>query len=227
MRWVFFDIGSTLVDESNFNRYLLDKTYNSMISADTKIEWEDFNNELKSIIEQRRYGDRAYRGIIKELVTHFSGDEALIQRVLEDYRRNAVKEYLDRMRPYPDALKVVRELKKKYRLGVIANQPRQTRQKMISFGLAEQFEVVVLSDDVRLRKPDTRIFFHAFDFSGCDPREAIMVGDRLDTDIEPARSLGMTAVRVKQGIMIHQIPLNSLEVADYEVDTLRNLVNIL
>lgn len=227
MKWVFFDIGSTLIDESAFNQYLFDKIYNMIANSGIKVTWKKFNNELKTIIEQRKFGDRAYRGIVRGLVTNFSDDQNLLQNVLEDYRKYAIKDYLDKMVPYPDALKVVVELKKKYNLGVIANQPAQTRQKIISFGLAHHFDVIVLSDEVRLRKPDPRIFFHALEISACNPKEAAMVGDRLDTDIGPAKSLGMTTIRVKHGIMAHQHPLGSLEIADYEVNTLKDLLNIL
>lgn len=227
MKWIFFDVGSTLLDEGDFNSYFFGKIYNSIAESGARIVWENFNNELRSIIEQRRYGDRAYRGIVKELVTHFSNDRRLLQEMLEDYRRNTVREYLDRIKPYPDTLAVVEELKNRYKLGVIANQPKYTRQKMSSFGLAEQFEMIVLSDEVRLRKPDTRIFLHALSLSGCDSTQAVMVGDRLDADIGPAKSLGMTTIRIRRGIMIYQLPFNSLEIADYEVNTLGDIVGLL
>jgi FMN phosphatase YigB (HAD superfamily) len=36
--------------------------------------------------------------------------------------------------------------------------------------------------------------------AGCAPSEAVMIGDRIDDDIRPARSLGWKTIRVTQGL---------------------------
>ena len=56
---------------------------------------------------------------------------------------------------------------------------------------------------------------------------AVMVGDRVDNDVAPAKKLGMKTVCVKQGIHKLNTPKNEFEVPDYTVDTIEELLNIL
>lgn len=55
----------------------------------------------------------------------------------------------------------------------------------------------------------------------------MMVGDRGDNDVAPAKKLGMKTVCVKQGIHKLNTPKNEFEVPDYTVDTIEELLNIL
>lgn len=227
MRWLFFDIGSTLINEGVFNKYLFGYVYDTIENSNTKITHEDFDETLKKIIAERRFGERAYIGIVEGLVKHFTSNKKVLSQVLERYNRYAAKRYIEKMEPYPDSLRTVIELKKIYKLGIIANQPAKTKQKITSFSLAEHFDVIVLSGEVSLRKPDPRIFQLALKMAKCSAKDATMIGDRLDADIGPSKLLGFRTIRIKHGIMVNQNPLNNFEVPDQEVNTLIDLLNIL
>ena len=56
--------------------------------------------------------------------------------------------------------------------------------------------------------------------AGCKPREAVMVGDRIDFDVEPARALGFHTVWVKWGPFRNQTPLRPAQHPDIEVASL-------
>ena len=227
MKWLFFDIGSTLIDEGAFNRYLFGYVYDTIERSGARITHEDFDETLKKIIEERRFGDRAYIGIVQGLVKHFTRDEKVLLQLLERYKRYAAKRYIEKMEPYPDALSTVVELKKRYKLGIIANQPVKTRQRITSFGLTKYFDVIILSEEVNLRKPDLRIFQLTLKMSDCSADAATMIGDRLDADISPSKLLGFSTIRVEHGIMINLNPLNNFEIPDHEVSTLKDLLNVL
>ena len=55
----------------------------------------------------------------------------------------------------------------------------------------------------------------------------MMVGDRVDNDVAPAKKLGMKTVCVSQSIRMVSTPKNEFEVPDYTVDTIEELLNIL
>jgi FMN phosphatase YigB (HAD superfamily) len=55
------------------------------------------------------------------------------------------------------------------------------------------------SFELGLEKPDPAIFSIALERAGCAASEAVMIGDRLDYDICPARMLGWRTIRVAQG----------------------------
>ncbi|MCX7625051.1 MAG: HAD family hydrolase [Candidatus Sumerlaeaceae bacterium] len=96
--------------------------------------------------------------------------------------------------PIPGMAEVAQELAKSYRLGLIANQPQQIRNVFKKRGLWELFEVHAISEELHMEKPDPRIFQWALDQAGVSPERAVMVGDRVDNDIAPARRLGMRAI---------------------------------
>jgi HAD superfamily hydrolase (TIGR01509 family) len=83
--------------------------------------------------------------------------------------------------------------------GLVANSwpdpARLMRADVESFGLAEQFDVIVFSDEVGFRKPQPEIFLHALAELGVDAENAMFVGDRLDTDVQGAAQVGMATVQ--------------------------------
>jgi putative hydrolase of the HAD superfamily len=99
----------------------------------------------------------------------------------------------------PDALPALEALAARYRLGLIANQPSAVREALVRDGLARFFEVHAVSEDLGLEKPDPRIFAHAVEAIGAEPVACVMVGDRLDYDVRPARAAGMRAVWLLRG----------------------------
>ena len=75
-------------------------------------------------------------------------------------------------------------------------------------------------------KPDIRIFGYALDKTNCSPQETCMIGDRLDNDILPAKSLGMKTVWIKQGFGALQKPLSKSEEPDYTINNLTEPLKI-
>ena len=72
-------------------------------------------------------------------------------------------------------------------------------------------------------KPEGRIFEIALDRAGCLPEEAVMIGDRLDNDIAPAKAVGMKTVWVRQGFGACQTPRSQADTPDYTVNCLADL----
>ena len=66
-------------------------------------------------------------------------------------------------------------------------------------GIDRFMEVWGVSDDVGLAKPNPRFFAHVLSLAGEAPPHAVMVGDRLDYDVRPARRAGMRTVWVLRG----------------------------
>ena len=87
----------------------------------------------------------------------------------------------------------------RYRLGIIANQPSSVRAAMDRDGLSPYFEVWGVSDDLGLQKPDPKLFSQVLYTAGVAPTRAVMLGDRLDYDVRPAKNAGMRTVWVLRG----------------------------
>jgi len=78
--------------------------------------------------------------------------------------------------------------------GLITNGQPTQRVKVDAMGLGELLEVMVISEEVGMKKPDPRIFRMTLDRLGVDASEAVFVGDNLELDIAGARGVGMRAL---------------------------------
>jgi HAD superfamily hydrolase (TIGR01662 family) len=201
-KWIFFDMGSTLVDETE----AYDHRVHDMITG-TNISFKEFDDVRIALARQGLDGNSAaikHFGLTK--TPWHSEDEV----------------------PYPDTLDTLRQLfQKGYRLGIIANQVAGASNRLSNWGLREYFDVVVTSAEAGIAKPEKAIFELAFTLAGCKPEESMMVGDRLDNDIHPAQAMGMKTVWIRHGLAQHQNPSLGHELADYQIEQLRELIEIL
>ena len=65
------------------------------------------------------------------------------------------------------------------------------------------FEEIVISGDVKLAKPDPRIFRHLLDEHGLDPAETVFI-DNSEANVRAAADLGMTAIRFEDAAGLRQ-----------------------
>jgi FMN phosphatase YigB (HAD superfamily) len=100
---------------------------------------------------------------------------------------------------------------------VIANQSPGSEERLTRWGLIPFISVCVASAEVGLEKPDPAIFDLALRHAGCAASEPVMIGDRLDNDIRPARLLGWRTMRVLQGPGRFQSPRDSWDEPDLTV----------
>lgn len=84
-------------------------------------------------------------------------------------------------------------------------------------GMDEMFDGKVITGEPDLRKPNPAIFRKAAQILQKQCCEVISVGDQNESDIVPAKALGMTTVRIG----------SVMEDADYRVDDVYGAVNLL
>jgi putative hydrolase of the HAD superfamily len=63
-------------------------------------------------------------------------------------------------------------------------------------GLGGLLDGVVTSASAGARKPDPAIFAPALELAGCDPEEALHVGDTPEEDVDAARAAGIRVLLV-------------------------------
>src|SRR5207248_2333166 len=145
-------------------------------------------------------GEAMRRSCVERAVRQFYG---MLERlgVTDEREQRAVFEALryrhDLERPYPGVVDAVRQLAKRYRLGVIANQYLGTAERLARHGMDGCFSGCCSSQELRVSKPDPRIFQIALQEFGCAAGDAVMIGDRCDNDVRPAKGLGLMTVRVR------------------------------
>ena len=115
-----------------------------------------------------------------------------------------------------------------YKLAIVANGDSVgTRNVIEATGLQGKFEVMVISEEVGAEKPDSKIFEVALENLGVEPESAVMVGNRIDTDIVGANRLGITSVYFKWNNRYSDSISNKEEKPAFVVDSLLKLTDIL
>ncbi len=99
------------------------------------------------------------------------------------------------------AVDVLKEIKKRgYILGCVTNGVSSLQNiKLDTAGIRDMFDVVVVSGDIGIYKPDRRIFDEAVRRAGVKNQEALFVGDHPINDIQGALGADMKAVRMNYG----------------------------
>lgn len=200
IKWIFFDIGSTLVDESVAYQNRIERTI-----AGTNVTYDDFYNKM---VEISKYNQSGYN------------------KALEAYGLKTVPWNSDDEFVYPETENCLGELSKHYRIGIIANQNLGSEERLEKLGLLKHIDLVIASAEEGVAKPDLRIFQTALDRANCKPEEAVMAGDRIDNDIIPANKIGMTTVWIKQGFGSYAEPKTVEEQPDYIVNSLAEITEV-
>lgn len=95
----------------------------------------------------------------------------------------------------PDASAVLDDLGRDHRLALVTNgAPDVQREKLAGTTLAPHFEAIVISAELGVGKPDSRIFGAALDALGVASADAAMVGDSLERDVAGARLTGVRSI---------------------------------
>ncbi len=201
IRWLFFDIGSTLVDETEaYNHRIRDAI------EGTDITFEEFSEKRVYFAKQNLKSDI-------EAIKYFGLTKPAWHKEDEI--------------PYPDSKNVLKTMRGRgYKLGVIANQSLGTADRLQSWGILDYFDVIMSSAEEGIAKPSPKIFLRALERAGCSAENAAMIGDRLDNDIAPAKALGMMTVWVKQGFSAYSSPREKNETPDFTIDRISELENI-
>lgn len=80
-------------------------------------------------------------------------------------------------------------------MGVITNGVKKIQyDKLNRLGLINKFNFIITDQESKFRKPDERMFLYALDFIQAKADEVIYIGNSLEDDIYPAKSLGIKAV---------------------------------
>ncbi|MEM1942696.1 MAG: HAD family hydrolase [Candidatus Caldarchaeum sp.] len=201
MKAVFFDFDNTLVDSLS----VLPKAQRraaeliaGFLGGDVDAE-EVFSvvRRVERVVEMQGVYDRdvVWIHVLREL--GFDGRPEA--GVLRSWTLAYWEEYSSG-KPFPDAVKVLAELEKHQRLGLITNTdglPGMKRWRLGMSGLERFFDVVVVAgEDTPEAKPSPRPFLEAVSLLGLRPRDCLMVGDDPVNDVAGSKAAGLAAVLV-------------------------------
>jgi putative hydrolase of the HAD superfamily len=218
---VLFDVGGPLDTEAIMDRMIDEQIVASFGNHGVAVSDEEYAAANRWAIEV--FAPRIYRSIMWKIA---DGDRELIDTVEAELmetvpHRNEVRGDFELRTGIPELLA---ELSGEgLLLGLAANQPTVALENMERLGILQYFTYQEVSGSIDLRKPDPRLLLHSCEGLGIEPQDAIMVGDRIDNDIVPARMLGMTAIRFVTGRHANQEPRSWDEFPHADVRTVEEL----
>ena len=201
LEWLFFDVGSTLVDEHTAYEHRMKE-----IADCASTTYENVYETAMGFYKQNKKGDKETAKLFGVKCPKWHLEDEIL---------------------YSDTVSCLENLSKKYKIGVIANQSPGTRKRLQQHGILQYIDLVIASAEEGVAKPDKRIFEIALQRSNCRPENAMMIGDRIDNDIVPAKLLGMHTIWIKQGFGKYWTIKNETEKADFVVENLMEICDIL
>ncbi len=214
---LFFDLDHTLWDfEKNsaltFEQLLAD--YNIPVALPDFLNiYVPLNLEYwKAFREQRMDKETLRYSRIKDTFDRlqFSIDDEMVYTLADAYIQNLP----EHNHLFPEAIKVLDELKERYSLHIITNGFREVQRfKMRNSGLTPYFNTVTDSESVGVKKPNPLIFKKALTDANCNPSGSVMIGDSHEADILGALQVGMHAIHFAVAgetphndcVMIHEL----------------------
>ena len=118
-------------------------------------------------------------------------DPSFAEQLADTFR----KERRARHIVYADARPTLEDVGQTYRLALLTNGAADLqREKIRASKLAPFFDVVVISGEVGVRKPEPQIFALVLDRLGLTAETAVMVGNSLSSDVAGAQRAGLKGV---------------------------------
>ena len=102
---------------------------------------------------------------------------------------------------FSESEKLLAKLKSRgYIVGIITNGPSYLQHhKLDNSSLADYCDIMIVSGDIGIHKPDPEIFRYTADKLGLETSECVYVGDHPVNDIQGALESGMKAIRMNYG----------------------------
>ncbi|MGE0682418.1 MAG: HAD family hydrolase [Candidatus Binatia bacterium] len=219
--WIFLDLGGPVFNDEPWSAHV-----RAIIRHELAFEGLSAPTE-RFVAVEREVKEKRLSSFLRTLVRTVCRSETQAGRVWDRVQKTLNATDVDtflRLNPLqPEAARAIPLLAQQYRLATLSNNLLIANEALKAQGLWQYFLVSGNSAEVGFSKPDPRLFQFVLEHARCQPDAALMVGDRLDNDIIPAKRLGLRTARIRVGWCREVEPRNPQEQPDYEVNSLIEL----
>lgn len=216
-KMILIDVDGTLVDSVPDLAYCVDE----MMTVLGREPWGEAR--VRDWV-----GNGVERLVRRALVGALQGepDEADFERAYPIFLELYAENTSGRSSLYPGVREGLDRLKAaNYRLGCVTNKAAQFTEPLLKdLGVYDDFSVVISGDTLTKKKPDPAPLLHAAELLGCEPANAMMIGDSV-SDVAAARAAGFQIVCMSYGYN-HGVDIRE-SAPDAVIDTLTEILPLL
>ncbi|MCE9636375.1 MAG: TIGR02253 family HAD-type hydrolase [Planctomycetes bacterium] len=231
LRALFLDIDDTLYSTSEFAAAARRAAMDAMIRHGLHLRLDEAMAELQEVISE--FGsnypfhyDRLLRRLPASALPEVN-PAILVAAAVGAYHDTKYRSLFP-FRDVPDVLQRIRR-GSDLTIGVITEGLEiKQAEKLVRLGVVPYLtpKAIFISDQIGISKPNRKLYQRACNEVGVRPDEAMYVGDHPESDIAPAKALGMVAVRHRWQGGKHANIEGSVP-ADYEIRSFHELLQIL
>jgi HAD superfamily hydrolase (TIGR01549 family) len=199
-RAVLFDLDDTLFDHRQCARMALSELHSAHTSFQSTA-FEEFERLHATLLEDlhRRVmtGELALDDARQErfrrlfLAVGNNPDDDVVMQAAVAYRDG----YRKVRQPVAGAARLLSLVKERALVGIVSNNLlEEQRDKLRHCRLDIYVDVLVVSEEAGMSKPDPKIFAIALDRLGCTATDAVMVGDSWAADVVGAHAAGIRPI---------------------------------
>jgi putative hydrolase of the HAD superfamily len=209
-----FDMGGVLYSDDAFKRAIF-----SALNQLTTVSKSDFDQVYLSHLKSQTGSLRS------KLCVAFLGSLEKKSELMELTNKQWLFNDDDQ---YQDGRECLIRLKQAgLKIGIVANQPKSSADRLTQDGLLQHIDFLGISAIVGFDKPDPAFFNLAIKELELPAQDIIHIGNRIDTDVNPAKALGMKTVWVRRGEANPDPSKNDLAAADITVSDLKSLPELI
>jgi len=187
IRCIIFDVGGVILNES------IDPVHDAL---NKKIGKKLFDR--KDALHKKLSTGRLTENEFYEKISKKSG------RTKKALKEMVVSEYLKYKTLNKGVLKIARSLKiRGYKTAILSNVIPEHKKLNLKIGAYRNFSTLILSCDVKCRKPERKIFRIALDRLHAKPSECVFIDDRKEF-LETPGKLGMKTIRFRNASQLRR-----------------------
>jgi putative hydrolase of the HAD superfamily len=215
---VLLDAGGVILDESEHEQVRAELTAEILSPVIPGYSIEEYYTDVEEAV--RCFCPSVYQYVFWNTLNR---DMSLFDRLYASY----LSEWRNRKPPLKLNPNLEIELKSicaEFDVGIAGQYGKELLDLLEEKSLLECFTHRLTQDDFSTTKPDIRFYDQMLKSSGVEPQQCIMVGDRIDKDVIPAKLLGMKTILIRVGLHKNQQPRIPFELPDAELASLVGLV---
>jgi HAD superfamily hydrolase (TIGR01549 family) len=214
---IFLDAGGVILDETGFEENMCSIIVKTIQNYNYNYSKDDYWKDAEEAVY--RFVPRVYDYILYKYIKDINNFS-----ISKKHCKNVEKKNLNNNFKIMEGIEeFLKKYSESFKIGILGQYGKTFKEYLEYIGLLQYFIFSEIQDNYNVTKPDPRYFEAILKKCGCNAEESIMIGDRIDKDIIPAKLIGMKTIRLRTGLHKNQEPRIPNEIPDLTVNNIMEI----